>query len=190
MKQTSISAQQCPEETGIWVFITIDLVLFAVYFLLAAHDIAHLQPAKGEAAHSLSQAAGVLNTVILLTGSWAVAMGSRASASTSEAARYFAAATATGLAFLLVKAFEYGDHIAAGDTITSSVFFTWYYVLTGLHAIHLVVGTALLAFISRRFRSSERVSGNLQSGACYYWHLIDLLWIGIFTVIYLLPVQA
>jgi heme/copper-type cytochrome/quinol oxidase subunit 3 len=85
---------------------------------------------------------------------------------------------ALGSSFLAVKAFEYGDTIAAGLLPSSHNFLGLYYAMTGLHALHVFGGVLVLAYVALRRRRTAAVST--------YWHFVDALWISLFVVLYLI----
>jgi nitric oxide reductase NorE protein len=102
--------------------------------------------------------------------------------------RMFALAIVCGLAFVFNKFLEYRDELSAGHTPTSNDFFTYFFVFTGIHLFHLLLGLVALVIMFRISRTpilDARDMRNLEAGASY-WHLIDLLWIVLFALLYLL----
>jgi nitric oxide reductase NorE protein len=94
-----------------------------------------------------------------------------------------------GVGFIVIKFFEYSEKITAGITLVTNDFFMYYYIYTGIHGIHVLIGLGVLVYMTLLLRS--RRSGltadelqNLESGAIF-WHLVDLLWIVIFALLYL-----
>ncbi len=85
--------------------------------------------------------------------------------------------------------FEYGEKLNAGFTITTNDFFMLYFIYTGLHLLHVVIGMGVLTALVVYSRSGEFAVGNrlrnLESGASF-WHLVDLLWIVLFALLYLI----
>lgn len=175
-----------PGGVALWVFIFADLLLFGLYLALAAWDGGAIVGAYPQAKTGLDPTLGMINTVVLLTGSWAVAMGTRVVGDARIASRYVLLAAGTGLAFLAVKLVEYSHHVAAGHTIASNRFFTWYWFLTGFHALHVIAAVVLLVALAGRMRKGPPPGEIFTEAAGCYWHLVDLLWIGIFLVLYLL----
>lgn len=178
-----------PGEPALWVFLLGDMTLFSLLFGVIGY---YRSKDFGEFATSqalLSQAQGVLNTVLLLTGSLVVALGVQGARRGSDrwARNYLLLGLATGVAFCVVKWFEYSDKFAAGITPTTNDFFTCYFVFSGLHLFHVVIGTGVLALMWWRARNSDRLGDSMrfiEGGACY-WHLVDLLWIVLFALLYL-----
>jgi len=175
-----------PGELGLWVFIFCDLGLFTLLFGLAAWDGQAYSEAFAQGKGALNLTIGMVNTLVLLTGSWAVAMGTRVVEGHAEAGRYLRLAALSGLIFLVLKVVEYEHLLGAGHALTESAFMMWYFILTGYHALHVVVGIVLLWVVANRFRQETAPSHELTEAASCYWHLVDLLWVGIFMVLYLL----
>jgi nitric oxide reductase NorE protein len=93
---------------------------------------------------------------------------------------WLAAAAALGVVFLVLKGIEYADKARSGIGIETSPFFTFYYLLTGFHAAHVVAGIVILGLVSLRC-----VPRTVEVGAAF-WHMVDLVWVLLFPVIYLL----
>jgi nitric oxide reductase NorE protein len=181
-----LHSRTLPGELGLWVFIFSDLGLFALYFVLAAWDMRADPVTFQQGQASLNLTLGMINTVVLLTGSWAVAMGTRVATDARQAARYLQLAALTGLIFLGVKFFEYDHLVSLDHTIDQNAFYTWYFFLTGFHAFHVVAAVAFLMIVAARYRGESQPGHVMTEAAGCYWHLVDLLWIGIFLVLYLL----
>lgn len=177
-----------PGELGIWMFIAGDLVLFSLLFFLFLQYRAGQEALFAEAQRHLNQAIGLVNTVLMLSSSWLVASAAQAARrqQSQVASRCFAAAFACGAGFVIVKYFEYGERIRAGVTPNSNDFFMYYYVYTGIHLVHVVIGMGVLAALTVYVRSAGPAAKiqHLESGATF-WHLVDLLWIVLFALLYL-----
>ncbi len=181
-----VPGKSLPGETGLWVFIFADLGLFFLFFVLAAQDMAvHREDFQTGQAGLLTWV-GAVNTVVLLTGSWAVAMGTRVANTAERASQYLKAAALSGVLFLGLKVFEYAHSLGAGHVLTENRFYMWYYALTAYHALHVLVGVGLLWLVARRYATAQRPGHLLVEAAGCYWHLVDLLWIEIFLILYLL----
>ena len=93
-----------------------------------------------------------------------------------------------GIGFVVLKYFEWSEKLAAGLTIETNNFFMYYYLMTGIHLMHMVIGIGVLVFLWHSVRDAEfdaQGVGVLESGACY-WHLVDILWIALFALLYLM----
>lgn len=179
-----------PGEGGVWLFIAGDLVLFSLLFatFLSYRGGAPEVFAAGRA--HLDQTLGLVNTLLLLTSSWFVAAGVRAARRRAGAAPQacFALALACGLGFGVVKVFEYKAKFEAGLTPETSDFFMFYFAYTGIHMIHVVIGMgvllAMISYIRGRPPAAVKLQ-HIESGASF-WHLVDVLWIVLFALLYLL----
>ncbi len=175
-----------PGEPGLWVFIFFDLGLFGLFFALAAADLGAAPAVFAAGKGTLDLTIGAVNTLVLLTGSWAVAMGTRVVRGGGEAGRWLTGAALSGALFLLLKVVEYVHLLGAGHALTQDAFYSWYFILTGYHAMHVAVGIVLLAVVAARYRGGAEPDHRLVEAAGCYWHLVDLLWIGIFLILYLI----
>jgi nitric oxide reductase NorE protein len=104
-----------------------------------------------------------------------------------QSSMQFGAAALCGIGFMVVKYFEYSSKIHAGITLSTNNFFMLYFVYTGIHLIHVVLGTGVLITMAWYVRSgpiAAALIGNLESGASF-WHLVDMLWIVLFALLYL-----
>ncbi|WP_234802367.1 cytochrome c oxidase subunit 3 [Mycolicibacterium fortuitum] len=173
-----------------WIFILGDMcvfaMLFAVYLLYRGQDPSLF--AEGQA--TLNRNSGALNTVLLLVSSLFVVIGLQALKRNllDLSKRMVLLAALCGVGFVVVKAFEYSEQIGAGHTPGANSFYMYYFILTGLHLGHLLVGLAVLTVLYRMLASdrewtSQRFS-MFEGGTCF-WHMVDLLWIVLFPLIFL-----
>lgn len=171
-----------PGDLMMWVLIVSELLVFGAG--LAAFLGARILDPEGFAAAQdhLDRAAGGVNTIVLLTSGLfaALAVRAREQARRRDARRWLAVTAAFGVLFLAVKAVEYADKIAAGIGTETHAFFTFYYLLTGFHAAHVVAGISILGLVA--WRDSPE---NIENGVAF-WHMVDLVWVLLFPVIYLL----
>ena len=175
-----------PGESSMWFFILGDLLIFSVYFVCF---MAYRSQSPDTFLHSqqyLDQGIGVLNTIVLLTSSLFVALGTEAArAGQRQAAfRLVAGAVGLGVAFPLLKMVEWLPKIAAGHTPGENQFFMFYYLMTGMHLLHVLLGLTILGFVLRDIRSPVPNIRFIESGAIY-WHMVDLLWLLLFALFYL-----
>ncbi len=178
-----------PGEEGVWVFIGGDLAVFAVFFVTYAvarrQELALFESTQ----HLLDRGLGLLNTLLLLTSSLCVAHAVAAVRRADRSARFFLlGAIGLGTGFVVVKAFEWSAKIAVGFTLNSNSFSIYYYMFTGIHLVHVLIGLGVLCFTLSRFDRTGRMPGGvaLIEGAAAFWHLVDLLWIILFALLYLL----
>ena len=173
---------ELPGDLMMWVLIVSELLVFGAG--LAAFLAVRIGDPVGFAAaqDQLDRAAGGLNTAVLVTSGLCAALAVRLRALERRASArwWLAGAALLGLVFLWVKAIEYGDKIEAGIGTETHLFFTFYFLLTGFHAAHVVAGIVILILIA--WRDSL---GNLETGTAF-WHMVDLVWVLLFPAIYLL----
>ncbi len=183
-------AGHIPGEAGIWVLILGDMFAFSAFFAVFL-----LHRAQDVALFSVSQAAlerrfGLLNTVLLLTSSLFVAratMSARAGAR-RHSARLLLVALGCGGGFVVSKAFEWGAKIAAGITLNTNEFYSFYYMFTGIHLLHVLFGLGVLSYLLARSRRGDPGAGYVavMEGGGAFWHMVDLIWVVLFALFYLL----
>jgi nitric oxide reductase NorE protein len=181
-----------PGEAGIWVLVAGDLLLFSVFFILLLSYRANENALFGASQHSLDQFIGALNTLLLLTSSLFVALAIKSVRSGKQSARSAPALIATagllGVGFVIVKGFEWSARFSAGQTVGTNDFFMFYFMYTGIHLLHVLIGLVvltLLFLIARRPAVDTSAMRLMESGGIF-WHLVDLLWIILFALFYLL----
>jgi nitric oxide reductase NorE protein len=179
-----------PGDLAIWVFILAELVaFFALFAAYAFTRLTHLELFNAMQ-RTLDSTAGMINTLLLITGSWAVARAVAAIKANRVRAssHWLLLALACGGGFLIVKYFEYGAKFAAGVTLETNLFYTFYLALTMFHALHVVLGMVILAFVwnkTRRGGYSAHDHHGMETGASY-WHMVDLVWIVLFPLVYVM----
>jgi nitric oxide reductase NorE protein len=185
-----VKPRRLPGVDGVWVAIGADSVIFAILFLTFMQ--ARLKdPALFEASrHTLNMNFGGIDTLILLTSSWSVALAIQALKRdlVDRVPRYLLGGALTGLLFMMSKSIEYFQKFAKGLTPATNDFYMWYFTLTGIHLLHVVFGTSLLTYAWIKSRRGAYSSSNRVVPECVasYWHLVDLLWIMIFPLLYLM----
>jgi nitric oxide reductase NorE protein len=178
-----------PGDSGVWLFIFADLCAFAVFFLVFTAGRS-ANPELYEASRlALDPRVGLANTVILLTSSWLVARAVHAARAGDRAGavRGLAAALAVGATFGVSKISEWAAEVARGNTLLTNEFFAYYFAFTGIHFLHYAVGMAVLAVCvakARRDPLDAHFRVWIESSGCY-WHMVDLLWIVLFPMLYL-----
>ncbi len=179
-----------PGEEGIWVFIVGDLLAFSLLFITFAYYRSLSPELYANSRLELNLHYGAINTLILLFSSWFVVQGCSAfrDGLRLQAKRHFCIAWLFGAAFGVVKVLEYREKISSGITPLSNDFFMYYFILTGIHFFHLIIGMAVLAWmISRCQPHTYRPDGigGVEGGGAY-WHMVDLLWVVIFPLLYMI----
>ena len=181
MSDTSL-IDELPGELLMWVLIISELLVFGAG-LIAFMGVRLTDPAGfAEAQSHLYRTGAALNTAVLVTSGYlaAQALHWRQIARRASARMALIAAAALGVVFLIIKSAEYADKAAQGITYETHPFFLFYYLLTGFHAAHVLAGVGILLLVA--WRDDTR---NIEAGA-QFWHMVDLIWIMLFPVIYLL----
>jgi len=179
-----------PGEPGLWVLLIGDMAMFAVLFAVYLSRRAHDRPLFASSQDTLNRDFGALNTLVLLTSSLLVVLALHALRIPHLrhlAPRLTLAGFGVGCLFVVIKGFEYHEKIAAGITPATNEFYMYYFVLTGLHLAHVVVGLVALLVLSRLAHKPAPTRTHIaffEGGACF-WHMVDLLWIVIFPLIFL-----
>ena len=169
-----------PGNPMMWILILGELAAFGAMFIGFAVTRA-LDPATFDASQAqLDRLLGGVNTMVLVTSGWLVAVALRRRASGLSHRPLMLGAMALGGVFLAIKAVEYGDKIGRGLTLETNSFFQLYYLLTGFHAMHVAAGIVILGIVTW-WDSLE----NLETGAAF-WHMVDLIWVLLYPIVYLL----
>jgi nitric oxide reductase NorE protein len=177
-----------PGTVGLWVFVLGDMVIFGVYFVIFMVYRGHEQASFLAGERHLSLASGAVNTLLLLGGSRFVALAVAAARAgdVGRARRLIRWGALCGCGFLLVKAHEWYSLVSAGLTVTHGNFYMFYYAFTGVHLFHVLAGLFVLGIMQAELRRpAGRRSWLLEAGAIY-WHMVDLLWIILFALLYLM----
>jgi len=185
---------------GMWLFLFTELLLFGGLFILYAVYLARYPLEFSGAGRQLDLVFGAVNTVVLITSSLLAAMAVTA-VKRGEPRLTLALLSGTlgcAAVFLVIKYLEWSAKISHGIFPGSpkllagapgeSVFFGLYYLTTGLHGLHVLIGAALLSWICARVQSGVIHAGEnvALENATLYWHLVDLVWIFIFPLYYLI----
>ena len=171
-----------PGHPMMWVLILTEMVTFGLLFLAFAVTKA-VHPdifAAGQA--QLDPVLGGINTLVLITSGWLAALAAEArfTGQRGAARLRLGGAMALGLVFIVVKVAEYAAKAHAGIGLETDTFFTLYFLLTGFHLLHVVLGIVILAAVVR----SDSIE-NLKTGTAF-WHMVDLIWVVMYPLIYLI----
>ncbi|HET7503351.1 MAG TPA: cytochrome c oxidase subunit 3 family protein [Kofleriaceae bacterium] len=198
----SLARQHATARLGMWVFLGSESLLFAgLLALYAAYRYTYPLEFHAASAHA-NLAIGTINTYVLLTSSLTVALAIHATrrGRRRSTVALLGATIALGLVFDVLKAIEYAGHLAEGlapggyyafaelPARGVVLYVTLYYLLTGLHALHVTGGLGVLAWLAWRARRGDFTPGShiaLELGGLY-WHLVDLVWIFLWPMLYLI----
>jgi cytochrome c oxidase subunit III len=186
---------------GIWLFLVTEILLFGGLFCAFFIFRSWYMPAFVEAHHHLDRVMGGINTIVLITSSLTMALAVRAAQTNNRklTVGMLAVTLLCAAGFLVIKYFEYSHKIhegllpgaaftAEGFTYPEArLFFTVYFMMTGIHGFHVVIGMGLITWILLRSAKGEFSSRYYApvEGVGLYWHLVDLVWIYLFPLLYL-----
>jgi nitric oxide reductase NorE protein len=185
--------RRLPGDLAMWFFIFIELAVFGLLLVSLAVARTHQPDVFAAGARTLTTGMGLANTVALLTGSYCAvrAVAAIKADAARICARWLLAGAGTGAAYLVIKMSEYVHLFMDGYTLRSSTFYFFYFFTTFFHLMHVVLGMIVLIVVASRCRrgvyreDAARGIGAVESGASY-WHMVDLVWLVLFTIIYIL----
>lgn len=169
---------------AMWWVIASEVVIFGglvcVYILYRTRF-----PHWAEYSEHTSTLFGAINTLVLLTSSLSVALAHQASTvgDRKKIVRYMSATILMGFMFLIVKSIEYTNEISHGFTITANLFWSFYFIMTGLHAAHVIAGMIAMFIVMRQAANGKHLHRVEMVGL--YWHFVDLVWIFLFPLLYI-----
>jgi cytochrome c oxidase subunit 3 len=199
-----MTQQQYAARLGMWVFLGSETLLFMGLFVLYVAYRAEFPRGFGEAIAHNTLVLGTINTMVLLGSSYSVASSLHAlrNGRRGLSLTLLALTIVLGATFVVIKVVEYRKHFAEGiypggvghffteHTSPGAIqFFTLYFVTTGLHAAHVIVGMLILSFMAYQIVTrviTPEVPHRLELGAIY-WHLVDVIWIFLWPIYYLIP---
>jgi len=179
-------ARFVPGQPDMWAFVLFETLVFTAYFGFYLFYRARSPELFLHAQAQLDLRIGVFNTLVLLLSSWSVArcvQSARAGAYRPALKDCFLTAS-FGLVFMVSKVLEWSRQIHLGNGFSTNEFFTYYFFLTGIHFVHLLIGFVVLGVVVYQLRSPARRSQELVETCATYWHTVDFLWVLIFALLY------
>lgn len=187
-------------KTGMWLFLYTEMLLFGALFVVYSVYRYRNTEAFHLAAEELNTTIGTINTIILLISSATIAMSITAIQLKNKklALMLLSVTIIAGLVFLVNKYFEWGHHIREGIYPGSEIlrargygdvlFYGLYYFMTGVHALHIIIGLTFIGFVFVYIIKDEVKHDDfvVHENAGLYWHLVDLIWIFLFPLFYLI----
>lgn len=169
---------------AIWWLLASEVVIFggliAAYLM---HRLGH--PEWGDAAAVTNTMIGTVNTFVLLTSSFTAVLAHQAAehGDGKKAAKYLLFTIGGALTFVCIKSYEWWYEISHGYTITSNLFWSFYYTMAGLHALHVIAGAIIMGVVALdAYRGRELQRVELVG---IYWHFVDVVWIFLFPLLYI-----
>jgi nitric oxide reductase NorE protein len=179
-----------PGDFAIWIFIYAELLVFGIFFLAYAYTRAQHVELFNEYQQTLDREGGAINTLVLITSSYFAVMA--VNAIRRDAARrcsqWLALAIVSGGVFVVLKLAEFSAKYAEGVTLSTNTFYMFYLSLTFFHFMHVLMGLVILGVVAlKAYRGaySAQAHTGVETGASY-WHMVDLVWIVLFPLVYVL----
>ena len=186
-----------PGDFAIWIIIYIELLTFSLLFLGYAFSRRVDVELFNASQLAINQTAGFVNTLILITSSYFVVKAVQSikemtkdsvKESSLKASRWLLSALVLGGAFVVIKLFEFTHIFGSGIHLSTNKFFMFYIFLTVFHFMHVLLGSLILFILYNKTKDegySPSDHSGLETGASY-WHMVDLLWIVLFPLIYII----
>jgi heme/copper-type cytochrome/quinol oxidase subunit 3 len=169
---------------AVWWVLASEIVIFGG--LIASYLMFRMgHPEWADAAAVTNTLIGAFNTFVLLTSSFTAVLAHQAAerGDGRKAARFLYLTIGGAVTFLVVKSFEWTAEISHGYTITSNGFWSFYYTMAGLHALHVIGGAIIMAFVARDAAKNRELQRVELIGI--YWHFVDIIWIFLFPLLYI-----
>ncbi|MCW8956623.1 MAG: cytochrome c oxidase subunit 3 family protein [Gammaproteobacteria bacterium] len=188
--EATISSRQLPGDFAIWLFIYAELLVFGVFFISYAVVRSHHVELFNESQLLLDTRLGLINTLVLITSSYFVVRAVHAiqNNNQSRCVVWLNWAIASGLIFVVVKIYEFYSKAAEGINLSTNVFYMYYLSMTFFHFMHVILGLVILTAVMLKARQggySREDHIGVETGASY-WHMVDLVWIVLFPMVYLM----
>jgi nitric oxide reductase NorE protein len=180
-------AAHLPGDGHMWLMVLGDLIIFGSYFIIYMVQRAMAPEEFLQAQRHLNITIGVVNTLVLLSSSWFIAQSVQATrgADYDRAIRLTYGGAICWVVFIAIKAYEWSSEITQGHT-NANPFFMFYYMLTGVHMFHVALGLLILGIVVRHLRNPRRQRLSIIEQGATYWHMVDLLWLVIFGLLYVM----
>src|SRR5579864_7946546 len=175
-------------QVDMWIFVLFEGCIFASYFIFYMLYRMHDPQLFLRSQLQLDPNFGMANTLILLTSSWLIARSVQLSREQSYAAamRYALLTLLCGVLFVAAKVLEWSVEVHRGYEFSTNEFFWFYYFLTAIHVLHVLIGFVVLGVVVYQQWSVARRSQEIIETGATYWHMVDFLWVIIFALVYVM----
>ncbi|EJM75526.1 cytochrome c oxidase subunit 3 family protein [Pseudomonas sp. GM60] len=185
-----VAARHLPGDLAMWFFILAELSVFAILILVFAVTQALKPQLFSESRLLLNTSTGLAMTLSLLTAGLfaALAQAQVRRSRPRYGAVWLLAALLVASVYVVLKVTEYRHLLASGLGMEHNTFFTLYWILTGFHFLHVLLGMFILGWLAERCRRGLYDASNrsgFESGVLY-WHMVDLIWVVLFPLVYVL----
>jgi len=169
----------------LWIIIFLELITFGMALIALVYSANDEPQLFSESSLQLNKTIGTINTVFLLTSGFFVANAvyNFKKHHFKQATIQFKIAMFLGLLFVFLKSLEYYTKFQSGFVLGSNTFFTFYWLLTGFHLIHVVFGLVILFILNQNLKT--KTNEDVEASAAF-WHMCDLIWLLLFPVLYLI----
>ncbi len=179
-----------PGDFAIWIFIFAELLVFSIFFIAYAFARSYDVELFNASQSTLTREFGAINTVVLITSSFFVVRAVTAIKNDNSkfCVNWLGAALFMGSIFLVIKIIEFHGKFSEGINLSTNTFYMFYLSLTFFHFMHVILGMVILTAILLKARQGGYSAKNhtgVETGASY-WHMVDLVWIILFPLIYII----
>lgn len=169
----------------IWIIVTLELLTFAmgiIAYLYFQKDEPEVFLQAKKINNSLF---GAINTIVLLSSGYFIASGIEKLKNNETAINKIRLGWLLGILFIVIKSVEYYQKIQGGHTIETNTYFTFYYLLTGFHLAHVLIGVGIFSYFLIQMSKPDRTFKleDLEASGIF-WHMCDLIWLFIFPTLY------
>jgi nitric oxide reductase NorE protein len=196
-KSITLKEPYPPGDLAIWIIIYVEFITFALLFLGYAFSRRLDVELFNASQLAVNQTSGFINTFILITSSYFVVKAVKSirnmtqesqKESNMKASKWLLFAIMCGIAFLMIKVTEFSYIFGVGIHMSTNTYFMFYIMLTVFHFLHVLLGTGILFIIYKKTKIYGYLpndSKGIETGASY-WHMVDLLWIVLFPLVYII----
>lgn len=182
--------QHLPGDLAMWVFIVMELSVFAIFFIAFAVAQRFNESMFSLGRASLDGSVGLFCTLALIISSYLVSLAVKAikDGNNLQAKRLLFIALFSACFYLVLKLTEYATLVDLGYGLSSNSFYTLYFLITGFHFLHVLLGMFILGYMGLKARKNGYLPDDcagFEAGAAY-WHMVDLVWILVFFLIYII----
>lgn len=163
----------------IWIFAVVELVTFGLFFGAYAVYAAREPEVFAASQAHVHAHLGAVNTAVLLVASWGAARA------VGRRVWWWLVPVVAGVVFVGIKSTEYAHVFALGVSLSTNAFWFFYLFLTLFHALHVVAGVVIGAVMLGHHLRGAALRGEVEEAAGIYWHVVDLIWIALFPLLYL-----
>lgn len=179
-----------PGDLAIWFFIFAELLVFGIFFIV--YSIQRLQHIElfNQYQQTLNKETGAINTVLLITASYFVvrAIQEIKKNNVDSCINWLYASMGMGFGFLLLKSYEFYGKFSVGINLNTNDFYFFYISLTFFHFLHVILGMIIIFFVilfAKKGKYSDKEHTGIETAASY-WHMVDLVWIVLFPLVYII----